>query len=463
MPNGRLNLYRFIEDAWSGGLRDWCLQATSEPSWILVENPGQTRWLLRKFSQDSLTGIQIFDPAALRDQFARLAALQPLPRHPATAAFAIKAAAHQQPGEPSISAARNATALAAASDTLARAGWHLNQLPIDPALARRIHRAMDSAALLPGIFERRLRQALPPQPVRLCCLGWDATHWPDLALLDLAAAKVRTFDLFIPSPRLPADSQQREWIESLEQRFALERLICPESPFTSENEPLVSRLENSQLASRAESCPPILLVGREWPDQVRAVCDQIKTWLATRDRKSGERQSSDSLNPIGIIAPDDSPTAIAVAETLETAGIQVEHPSRLREHPAPLLVLEHVARYHLTAHDIDQLIGLAKTLWLHFPQHWPALDPNLVHQALHRAFQSAQSRNARILARALPYRKDPTWSSLCTLVESLGRWETDLTLPALTEKWLALLSALHLPPDSLPTSSFNLHPSSFPT
>jgi len=100
VPTGHLHLYRFIDDAWSGGLGAWCREAASDDSWILTENPGQTRWLLRKFAAESIAGIRIFDPGSLREELARLAGLDPLPRHLAAAAFAVKVAAHPDKSEP---------------------------------------------------------------------------------------------------------------------------------------------------------------------------------------------------------------------------------------------------------------------------------------------------------------------------------------------------------------------------
>ena len=432
MPS--LHLYRFIEDAWAGGLLAWCARSSEGESWILVENGGHRRWLLRKLAQAGIDGIRIFDADGLRDEWARLAGAEPLPRNPATAAFAVKVAARQ------TEAARDADALAEACDVLARAGWHLNQLGLDLALSRRIHRTLDRTAVLPGIFHRRLIDALPAQAVRICCVGWDATHWPDLGLLDVAASKAGAFEMFVPSPRLPADAQQREWIEALEQRFALDRVTCPESGFVSENEPLVARLENSELASRAEVRAPVLLVGREWPDQVRLVCGQVAAWLVENPVQEA---------PIGVIATEDSPAAVAVAAALEAAGIRVEHPGRARE-PAPaLLIIEQAARYHSSGQDVAELLELARLLWLHARETWEALDPECVQDSLDRAFQSAQSRNARILARAQPWRKDREWAAVCQLIEALGRWEGDFDWPALRGKWEAMLSALRLPADAL--------------
>jgi hypothetical protein len=285
-----------------------------------------------------------------------------------------------------------------------------------------------------------LRNVQPSRDTRLCCVGWDATLWPDLGLLELAAATARSFEMYSPSPRLPGDAQQREWIEVLERRLGLERATCPESGFISENEALVARLEKSELASPEEARAPGLLVGVEWPDQVRLVCAQVMAWLAEHPNPGA---------PIGVIAPEDSATAIAVAEALESAGVCVEHPGRLRE-PAPaVLILEQAAQYHLSGHDIEALIELANLLWLYAPEKWSALEPERVRDALDRAFQTAQSRNSRILAQALPHREDPAWDAARNVIQALGRWDGDFDPPALREKWDALLAALRLPADTL--------------
>ncbi len=439
MPAARLHLYRFIEDAWHGGLRPWC-EAPGE-SWLLVENAGQTRWLSRKFAGAQITSVRVFDADTLRQELARLAGIDPPPRHAAAAAFAVKVAAYQeQQGDSAQIAARNAGAVAEACAALAGAGWHLNQLALNPAPARRIHRAMDRAALLPGIFDRRLHEALPPLPARLCCIGWDAAHWPDLGLLDAAASKAKAFEMYVPLPRLPADAQQQQWIEALEKRLSLERATCPESGFASENEPLVAALDNSRLIPRGEAPQLGLLVGREWPDQVRLVCDEAIAWAAENPAPEF---------PLGIVAPENSPTAVAVAESLTQAGVRVEHPGRMRE-PAPaLLILEQAARYHLASHNVDELLELTRLLWLHMRETWRDLDPGPVRDALDRAFRAAQSRNARILARALPHRKDAVWDAVSRLVEALGRWDADFSSTDLNEQWERLLAAFRIPPEAV--------------
>jgi hypothetical protein len=305
-------------------------------------------------------------------------------------------------------AVRGAQALAEACEALARAGWHLNQLRVDAGIARRLNAMLERGALAPGIFERRLHAALPALPVRVCCVGWDAGHWPDVALLDLLPAKAAEFEMYVPSPRLPADGLQREWIEALEQRLGVERVVCPESGFESENEALVARLENSELADWGEARAPELLVGREWEDEV----GRVVAWIA---------ENLDA--PVGVIAPEGSPTAAAVAEALTKVGVQVEHAGRFREPAGALLIIEQVARYHLGGHDVAELLELTRLLWIHARESWTALEPEAVRDTLDRAFQAAQSRNGRILAQALSWRTDAVWAAVRVVVEALGRWE----------------------------------------
>jgi hypothetical protein len=69
-----------------------------------------------------------------------------------------------------------------------------------------------------------------------------------------------------------------------------------------------------------------------------------------------------------------------------------------------------------------------------------------VRNALDKAFQSAQSRNGRILAKALPRRTDAVWAGVREVIEALGRWEED----ASWVQWEPMLEALHLPADLLP-------------
>jgi len=415
MPAGQLHLYRFIEDAWSGGLSAWCESAQKSPGlepWLLVENAGQTRWLARKLLR-SATTFRIFDPDELRDELALRSGLDLLPRNPALASLAVKVASR-------------------------RAG----EISRDPAILAQAAQFLSIAGMLPGAFERKLQAALPVQPIAVCCVGWDAARWPDVGLLELLIEKCAAFEMFVPSPRLPADTLHHEWIENLEQRLALDRTTCPESGFTSQNELLVARLEASNPASHDVPSPPILLVGREWPDQVALVCEQVTAWLAANPNPEF---------PIGIVSPEDSPTAISVAETLSHAGIQVESPARIREPGPNRLIVEQIARYYLNANDIADFLDLTRLLFLHAPEAWPALEPEPVHAALDRAFNSAQTRNTRVLVRAIPWQSNPASVAIRRLVEALNLVDgRDVLWPLLCGKWDAMLAAMRLPGDAFP-------------
>ena len=417
-------------------MRDWCAaDDCGGESWILLENGGQARWLRRRLAEDGRFGVRIFDVEELRAELARLAGMEPPPGVRAEAELVVKVAMRD------AVAGRSAGLIVEACDALARAGWHLNQLRVDEDAARRINRGLERTALIPGFFDRRLRERLPPQPARLCCIGWDALRWPDIGLLDAVVEKVAAFQMYVPAPRLPADGLQREWIEALERRFSLERVICPESGFSSANEPLVARLENSQLASRGETAAPLLLVGRGWEDQVGLACRQVLAWLAEEPAPA---------DPIGIIAPEGSATALAVTEGLLAAGVQMEHPgrTRIREAPGPARIIEQVARYHIGRQDLLELLELANLICVEAREAWADLELEAVRDLLDRAFSAAQSRNSRILARALPRRTDAAWEAVKRLVEILGRWDGDpLPWSATLEKWEALLSGLRLPLD----------------
>lgn len=433
MPLGHLKIYRFAEDAWSGGLRTWCEGPRQEgvESWVLLENEGQQRWLSRRLEQAGITGIRFFEADGLRDEFARLAGLPPLPGDGA-GAFAVKVVAEEE------AAGRDAGSLAEACDELARAGWHLNQLHLEGGLARRLNRMFESAGVLAGFLDRRLHEALPAVAARICCVGWDATHWPDLGLLDLAVAKAADFEMYVPSPRLPAEERQMAWIEMLDARFGFGRLVYIPGTCVSENESLVARLERSDRATPVETPRPALLVGREWGDEVGLVCGQVAAWLAERPAIE---------EPIGMIAPEDSPTAIAVADALQKAGVPVECRGRAREAEPVERIIEQAARYHVSGRDVAELLELARLLWLYARDRWEALDPEAVREAIDRAFKAAQSRNSRILVQALLRRKDTLWPTVGGLVEGLGRWDGTYTWAKVLEKWKAMISALRLPAD----------------
>ena len=163
MSSGRLYLYRFIEDAWAGGLGDWCRGSEGVESWLLVENAGQERWFSRKFALEGIEGVQIFDADRLREELGRRGGIQAPDWNGTVAAFAVKVAVQSEQGDAALTVMRNAGQVAEACDELARAGWHLGQLNMDGSIARRIHQAMEKELVLPGIVERRLREGLPRQ------------------------------------------------------------------------------------------------------------------------------------------------------------------------------------------------------------------------------------------------------------------------------------------------------------
>ena len=256
----------------------------------------------------------------------------------------------------------------------------------------------------------------------------------------VAAGTARAFEMYVPSPRLPGDAQQREWIEGLEQRWGSRARDVPGERLRLRERGAGDAVGEQRACRARGGAAPGLLVGVEWPDQVRLVCAQAMAWVAEHPNPGA---------PIGVVAPEDSATAIAVAEASRGRGFASEYPGRPQEPALAVLIIEQVARCHLSGHDVAELLELARLLWLYAPAKWSALEPESVRNALDRAFQTAQSRNSRILAQALPRRKDRAWAAAHELVEALGRGDGDLDPPALLEKWEALLAALRLPPDTI--------------
>jgi hypothetical protein len=429
---GALYLYRVAGDAWTGGLQAWCEAARERAgeSWILVANAGQARWFARKLGGEEMQRLRIFDAAEMRAELARVADVAPIGEGNAVAAFFVKTVT----GRPRP----DARPLTAAAEELARAGWYLNKLETEQPEAQRLQRALSDYPLLPGFFEREIRKAVPTKIAHLCCVGWDAAQWRELALLDLAVHAAGSVEMYVPAPRLPADALQREWIETLEERYGLARQVCAASEFESRNDALVSRLEKSGLGA-GEVAQPLLIVGREWEDEVGLVCETVLRWVKEKERSG----------PIGIVGAEKSPTARAVARALAGWGLKVETPGRAMELSSAKLIAEQIARYHLNDRDVMEFAELARLLWMHGGKRWKALEPAGVQDALERAFRTAQTRNSRILMQAQPWLKDGLWITLGELAEMLGRWDAEVVRwITLRDKWSALCEAFELSPDA---------------
>src|SRR5450755_2834674 len=128
--SNRLKLYRFVEDAWEDGVREWC-RAASEASldgmqsWFIAAAAGQVHWIKQRALQDGMTlfGIRFLLPGALRFELCALLGVPTLPLGNETLEFLLKLEAMRLGDAESLSQARTPGPFLHAIGRLRAAGW----------------------------------------------------------------------------------------------------------------------------------------------------------------------------------------------------------------------------------------------------------------------------------------------------------------------------------------------------
>ncbi len=414
-PVRAIKLYRFIEDAWRDGLRDWCRAAPEAAfqgvrNWLVVANAGQAHWLKQRALRDgdTLFGIRFLLPGSLRFELCALLGVGTHPLGRETLEFLLKL---EDPE------ARSPGPRLHALERLRAAGW---KTPAHPALER-------SRAWGPALDEELLFKAgmVSAPPLRTCFFGWDAAHWEYLPLLEAAARASRSCEVYQSMPRPSAEGLQQGWIKAVEARLKIAHAICRGSDFVSPNEGLVARLEGVDLEATVQG-PPRFLVGGDWRDHILLVRDYVIEKLAA---SGGGR--------VGIVAPRRSPSSLEIARVLAEAGVALFDETGGRREPEPAVLIQlQIARYHLLGCDVQELLALAALL---------GDNPGGARRRMEEAFQRMQTRNARLLVQAF----DEDAGRTGRLVEALGSWEGEMTWNQAREKWEDCLRALDVDAGSL--------------
>ncbi|MGC3989287.1 MAG: PD-(D/E)XK nuclease family protein [Chthoniobacteraceae bacterium] len=104
----------------------------------------------------------------------------------------------------------------------------------------------------------------------------------------------------------------------------------------------------------------------------------------------------------------------------------------------PLLtaIQQQVVRYFRRGCDVEELCGLGALLEQREEPRWHEYSEAAVRQWSERAFEKVQSRNARLLARAVPQ------NPVAQLVGKLGAWEAKVTWAEARDNWQRAIEAL---------------------
>lgn len=439
----KLKLYRFIEDAWEDGLCAWCEHASRAAfdgarCWMIVANRGQVRWMKQKALSAgmSLFGIRFLEAQMLRRELCTVLETGALSLGSETLEFLLKVEAQDRPDLESLSVARNAAPCLAAMDDLSAAGWGGDQrvLRFLPEAVRDFFTTLrDSNAWTPELDRQLMAESkhATSSNLRICLVGWDAERWKDLNLLEAAAQAAAACEVYLPMPRSSGETLHQSWIEAVESRLRIDKDICVASDFVSGNEPLVSQLEGGDPGAGPVSVPR-LLVGHDWHDEMRLVCDHVTEWLASSE--SGQR--------LAVIVPSRSPSSLEIVRSLTQAGIEIlDETGEKPEATLEVLIQQQIVRYHLTGCDVESLLELIKLLNKQVSPKPQPPEPDTAHDLLQRAFAGVQSRNARLLMGAWKPSSSGGTQQISDLVLRLGRWDSDLAWDDARAKWESCLQS----------------------
>ena len=278
-----LHAYQLLEDAWTGGVADWCRSASAGVlgggrAWIVTTGEGQGNWVRSRLLCEgvSLFGVQFLDARSLRRELCLRLGVTPPVLGRETLELLLRLYALRDPdADPELSSvARHPGACLAALGDLANAGW----LDGPGRVARRrVGTRADAgcpncAATAHGprkwIASCWRGQGDPiqgnPRFPSACSGGRRASGRRSICCWRRCAR--RTARRFLPRCRAARRRRSSShWLEALEQGAGGEFEFCESSGFPSSQADLVSRLEGSghgQHGGPAEGvAEPELLVG----------------------------------------------------------------------------------------------------------------------------------------------------------------------------------------------------------
>ncbi len=468
-----LRAYGLLEDAWTGGVADWCRAASGVvlgggQAWMVTTSDGQANWIKRRLlcERISLFGVQFLDARALRRELCLRRGLTPpvIGRHALELLLRLFALTHEDAHPELAAVARHPGACLAALDDFAAAGW-LDDGPelFAETLPRALHRWLPLLRATGSWVPQVDRQIAEPTgaevvPLTVCVFGWDAASWP---VFDLLAAAVRTAtaaEVYTPFPRGTSEAIQQHWLDALEESFDTTFEPCDASDFESSQFALASRLEGTDLASGPGApvpSAPELLAGHDTGDMAALACDFVARWLAARPDGKAGRDAADGGQRLVLLCPKRDVSSVSVVKALATAGIAVE--DEVGEQPEPSLAIQiqrAVIAYHQDEGGIQALLALIELLNEHAavagtePSGLLArlcpLDPVEVRRALYNAFADLQHHSARVLGETVSLGRSAVARPLRELIDHLGTWPDKMAWRDILGRWEHCLGGLAL-------------------
>ena len=445
-----LHAYGLLEDAWTGGVADWCRAASGfvlggGQAWMVTTSDGQANWIKRRLLCEgiSLFGVEFLDARALRRELCLREGVAPptYGRHALELLLRLHALAHEDAHPALAAVARHPGACLAALDEYAAAGWMADgpELFADllpAALHDWLPLLRTTGSWVPEVDQtlRHAARETPPDapPLAVCVFGWNAAHWPLLDLLAAACESADRADVYIPSPRGTSEGVQQGWLASLEGVLGVDYDFCEASDFESAQGALAARLEGSDLATE-QPLVPELLAGRDTADMAALACDFVARWLAARPAGKDGLHAADAGQRLLILSPGRDVASVAVVKALAAAGVAVE--DEVGEQPEPSLsvqVQRAILAYHQSEADLAALLALIELLnELAAASPPPAgsvlarvcpLDPVATRRALYSAFAEVQHHSARVLGERATLGRADVAGPLRELIDHLGTW-----------------------------------------
>ncbi len=467
-----LRAYGLLEDAWTGGVADWCRAASAfvlggGKAWMVTTSDGQANWIKRRLLCEgiSLFGVEFLDARALRRELCLRQKLEPptLGRHALELLLRLFALTHEDT-HPELSAvARHPGACLAALDDFAAAGW-LEEGPmlfgevLPAALHRWLPLVRATGSWVPSVDRQLGSVPANGSPLAVCVFGWDASSWPAFNLLVAAVRSATQAEIYAPFPRGTSETIQQHWLDALETSLGTTFDACESSDFVSAQSALASRLEGTDLAAGPGAplpAAPELLAGQDTGDMAALVCDFVARWLAARPVGKSGRDAADGGQRFVLLCPQRDASSVGVVKALAAAGIAVE--DEIGEQPEPSLSIQiqrAILAYHRQEGDVQALLALIELLNEHAAlvvaespgllARLLPLDPVEVRRALYGAFADAQHHSARVLGETASLGRSAVARPLRELLNHLGTWPEKMPWREILRRWEAYLDGFAL-------------------
>jgi hypothetical protein len=421
MPaNNQIRLFRFAQDAWENGLRQW-LQAHADvclrgdEAWMVLADAAQGAWMKRQALAEniSLLGIKFLNAGSLRRELSQKLGVDVRLLGRDSLEFLLKLEALEHQGAEARSVALNPSSCLQALDDLGRAGWSGEEADIGeiPSPVRNWLKVLVQSGAWTSSIDRQLREKSSSlageSNLHLFFWAWDHEFCTEKVLLEAALKFAVGVQIFLP---LALQQAEYDWVEELEKLCGTQHEECPASEFSTLNAHFVDYLSRKGEAD-ANGELPRLLVGEKQADQLALIERQVVGWLPL----CGENER------IGVVFPPASPQARVLVERLAGLGIPLLDEAGRRLAPDWNAVIQRkLAAYYLHGRQVDDFLTLMTSL--RQMQGERALEPIALRRTLHRHFARRPTRDVALLLASLPEDAPQILLETQGLVRTLGEW-----------------------------------------